>query len=170
MLSSRVMLSHYSDQPTFDLRPASYLQSAEFKPSGLWLSVDGAEDWPYWCGKEGFRLTALAYRHQFVLNDASRILMVTDTNGIDALSQGYGASAYSFGLDWSRLAREFGGLIIAPYQWERRLCSSSRWYYSWDCASGCIWDVSTVGYVGSEPFDVHAHVARLDAEWSSHAV
>jgi hypothetical protein len=31
-------------------------------------------------------------------------------------------------------------LLITPYIWSCRL--DFNWYYTWDCASGCFWDVS----------------------------
>ena len=43
-------------------------------------------------------------------------------------------------IDWRLVAEEWQGIVIAPYLWERRFDSDARWYYSWDCASGCIWD------------------------------
>lgn len=32
----------------------------------------------------------------------------------------------------------------APYQWECRLDRDTFWYYSWDCASACIWNLQAV--------------------------
>jgi hypothetical protein len=42
------------------------------------------------------------------------------------------------GIDWGRVAEQYHGIVIAPYQWSLRL--DLMWYYGWDCASGCIWD------------------------------
>lgn len=169
-----MILSHYNDadQWRFDVR--GYVQSLSSKPNGLWLSVDGPDDWPCWCHAEGFRLGAMAYRHVFELKPerADRVLHITDTLGVDMLTERLSkANAYGsrYDLDWPVLARKWSGIIIAPYQWRRRLDGGAQWYYGWDCASGCIWDVSAIRYVGSEPFDVVAHVARLEAE-ATHAV
>jgi len=46
---------------------------------------------------------------------------------------------------WGDLKQKYDGLIIAPYQWERRL--DLMWYYSWDCASGVIWNLDAVDTV-----------------------
>jgi hypothetical protein len=40
-------------------------------------------------------------------------------------------------------AEGWDGLEIAPYLHRMRL-SSFSWYYTWDCASGCIWNASRV--------------------------
>jgi hypothetical protein len=49
-----------------------------------------------------------------------------------------------FEIEWRKVAERFDGIIIAPYIWQRRLDLESSWYYSWDCASGCIWNASAV--------------------------
>ena len=46
-------------------------------------------------------------------------------------------------MDWGYLATQYQGLIIAPYLWDLRLFGPA-WYYGWDCASGCIWDLTAV--------------------------
>jgi hypothetical protein len=40
-------------------------------------------------------------------------------------------------IDWPRVARDYDGIEICPYQSKFRM--SSDWYYPWDVASGCIW-------------------------------
>lgn len=51
-------------------------------------------------------------------------------------------------IDWFQVVRNFPGIIIAPYLWERRNSNRSNWdscwYYGWDCASGCIWDLRCI--------------------------
>lgn len=41
-------------------------------------------------------------------------------------------------IDFKRLAKTHGAIEIAPYIWNKRL--ESMWYYTWDCASGCVWN------------------------------
>jgi hypothetical protein len=45
-------------------------------------------------------------------------------------------------IDWARIQEQYGGLIIAPYQWSVRL--DFLWYYGWDCASACLWDLTVI--------------------------
>lgn len=47
-------------------------------------------------------------------------------------------------FDWIDVASRYSGIEIAPYQWKRRIHPSTFWYYTWDCASGCIWDLSAI--------------------------
>jgi hypothetical protein len=46
------------------------------------------------------------------------------------------------GIDWVRVAAEYAGILIAPYQ--RPVRHEIMWYYTWDCASACIWDTSII--------------------------
>lgn len=47
-------------------------------------------------------------------------------------------------LDWRRIAEAHDGIVIAPYQFSRRL---TRWYCGWNCASGCIWRPEAVAEI-----------------------
>ena len=47
-------------------------------------------------------------------------------------------------IDWKKVKSKYQGIIIAPYQWSCRLNLDSNWYYGWDCASGCIWDLDCI--------------------------
>jgi hypothetical protein len=138
-------LIHYGKEPL----PAELVdRSAElvvhFKPSGLWVSVEGKDDWEDWCRAEGFQLDALRCRSEVVLRPKARILWVRAVKGIDGLTRELGRALCpggdpSLGIDWPQLGEKYDGIIIAPYQWCRRLHMGTAWYYSWDCASGCIW-------------------------------
>lgn len=120
------------------------------KPCGLWVSVEGNDDgWREWCATENFReeslLTAtpikLVERDQtLVLSGSLDLLRFTREYGVDTP---YGDKA----IDWREVAKSYKGIIIAPYCWEQRL--SLRWYYPWDCASGCFWDTSAI-VIGQE--------------------
>jgi len=73
---------------------------------------------------------------------------------IDLFTERYGKynrllAVYEKGREiaWSLVADEYQGIVIAPYVWSRRLCYGANWYYSWDCASGCVWDASAVAGV-----------------------
>jgi hypothetical protein len=112
----------------------------------LWVSVDGEYDWPWWCEAESFDIGS--FRHEVSLRPDANILVITTVNELDAFQRRYRASiaswAFSKGIDWERVARDHSGIVIAPYQWERRHDIKSSWYYGWDCASGCIWDLTAI--------------------------
>lgn len=149
-------LLHYSGKPLGDvlscgqdLRLASYA-----KPHGLWVSVEGSDDWPHWCQSEDFRVDSLRVVHEIVLGLDAKVLRLACVEELDAFAREFGAFdstipntmfAIGHAIDWPRVAQKYQGIIIAPYIWERRL--QAMWYYGWDCASGCIWDASAIASV-----------------------
>ena len=46
-------------------------------------------------------------------------------------------------IDWSSTYKNYDGIVIAPYQWNCRY-GDHIWYYTWDCASGCIWNIDAI--------------------------
>jgi len=53
-------------------------------------------------------------------------------------------------IDWEKVASEYAGIEICPCQWDLRMDSRANWYYSWDIASGCIWNPAgiSVNFIG----------------------
>jgi hypothetical protein len=149
-------LIHYSKEPLLKVESVPIkAHRPSHKPSGLWVSVEGPDDWKTWCQAENFNLDRLALAHRIELSDHAQILRIVDSAGIDRLTREYAlrhfpgseffaAGEFTYAMDWKRLARLWNGIIIAPYIWERRLEGGSDWYYAWDCASGCIWNASAV--------------------------
>jgi hypothetical protein len=56
----------------------------------------------------------------------------------------------TYEIDWYRVAEQYDGIIITPYIYERRLTEYTTWYYSWDCASGCIWNGKAIANITSK--------------------
>ncbi|RYE19920.1 MAG: hypothetical protein EOP45_11870 [Sphingobacteriaceae bacterium] len=57
----------------------------------------------------------------------------------------------SFGdieIDWTSLATDYDGILISPYQYCMRL--RYLWFGGWDCASGCIWNLSCIDSLKNE--------------------
>ena len=166
-------LIHYADRPvTFD-RERAYDQGEPYsgydKPVGLWVSVTGEDDWPSWCRGEEFGVDRLAVAHRVIVAPDANILTLTSTVGIDSLTARFAVQTEfdrqfhwrvneraKWPIDWRRVAAEFDGLIIAPYQWSRRY--THDWYYGWDCASGCIWSIDAIASV--EPVTLPAAGVR----------
>ena len=44
-------------------------------------------------------------------------------------------------IDWKKVASKYGGIEINPYQYDDAML---LWYYGWDIASGCVWNLSGV--------------------------
>jgi hypothetical protein len=45
-------------------------------------------------------------------------------------------------IDWMQVTSRYDGLLISPYQHSIRW--QYKWYYGFDCASGCIWNLSCI--------------------------
>lgn len=151
-------LSHYTKEPLIEIRSTEQPGTVEGcgsqpKPFGLWLSVDGEDDWAAWCRSEDFNLAGLGRRYRIYLKPDANILQLQSSADIFSFTEKYdkpvdygrhlGSRVGNY-IDWERLAQEYQGIVIAPYQWECRLHMQSNWYYSWDCASGCVWDANAI--------------------------
>jgi hypothetical protein len=137
-------LLHYSNEPLTSVH--SVEQRPHFKPCGLWVSVEGPDDWKSWCKDQpSFPLGQI--EHEVILAPGANILVISTPSELDDFAARYGnpeARTRLESMDWGRVARDYQGLIIAPYIWERRLSEHTFWYYAWDCASGCIWDAAAI--------------------------
>ncbi|WQY99783.1 hypothetical protein [Microbacterium phage MO526] len=150
-----MILSHYSPAPwTFD--PERTYDQAEFgngKPRGLWLSDDSDHGWKAWCESEEWNLGGLENVTTFTLAPGADVLHLASLAEIRAFTAEYaGHPAYLEKapdlarryIDWPRVAAEHDGILITPYQWGARLDRDTFWYYGWDCASGCFWNLRAV--------------------------
>lgn len=171
-------LIHYSDKYLTEIRDCDQKADSHAshigKPIGLWVSVDGEDDWFAWCRGEGYCLENLGYPTEIALAADANILIVSTPQGIEDLTEKFGdyptyaQTEYDrnlFGkgwIDWCAFGELFDGIIIAPYQWSHRLNNAARWYYSWDCASGCIWRARAVQSLTPLPF-VEAASRREEA-------
>lgn len=135
-------LSHFSPEIISTITPIEVVQEINHKPHGFWLSVDGEQDWRDWCEAEEFRLERLRFRHKIELASRAKILHISNPLELINFTNEYRGSHNSYTyriIDWNKVANQFDGIIIAPYQWEMRLDFDYGWYYTWDCASGCVW-------------------------------
>jgi len=136
-------LSHYSDHTA--VAPHACAQPAySMKPKGLWVSVDGPDDWAEWCRDNNFERGA----NRFKITVAEGPLILSTADDVRAFGRQYATkqdpSLSRLMLDWWRVAERWPGLIITPYQWSCRLDMDTSWYYGWDCASGCIWNPDVI--------------------------
>ena len=119
------------------------------KPNGLWLSDENTDwGWKAWCESEEFNLDGLIGITNFecdtsnwcVLSNVQKILKFTK----EYECQLYPGAIYHNSIDWNRIKKKYKGIVITPYQWKARLEPRTFWYYGWDCASACVWDLSTI--------------------------
>lgn len=151
-------LYHYSAKPftgPVECRQQDGPSYRTDKPWGLWVTTEGEDDWPSWCRMEGFNLDALEHRQRIVLSPVANLLWLRSVADIDQFTADYGVEATSDnwyrGIRWHDVAKDYPGILIAPYQWARRLDDGAGWYYSWDCASGCIWAPSAIAEIVAAP-------------------
>lgn len=152
-------LLHYTAKPLETIRSCDQTEvgtgSYYAKPRGLWLSVEGEQDWREWCEAESFGNIAAALCYDITLAPNARIRRIRTAGGIRRFTDRYGmdpfmgpmagrTQMFGMGVDWQRVSERYDGIIIAPYQWDCRYEELTRWYYGWDCASGCIWNARAI--------------------------
>lgn len=119
-------------------------QGVEPKPQGFWWGV--GRSWMEWCEQEDYHVGGFIYA--LAIED-STILRITNVAELDAFHDEfavrYRPTVSLWYIDWSEVAKQWDGIEIVPYLWQRRLGSpASDWYYGWDCASGVTWRPSVV--------------------------
>lgn len=151
--------SHWSDEPLGDLFPREQGTLPYFKPKGLWLSVDGADDWPAFCKKKVFRLDDFRHRAVVTLRPDANLIVLEDSPAMKGFTDLYqtplpGVPEWAvmdrMFIDWQAVAEDFDGIVIPTYLWGQRFDRSTGWYYGWDCASGCIWQPRAIADIHRE--------------------
>jgi len=151
-----MILSHWSASPLGALYPVEQ-HGSDLKPRGLWLSVDGEQDWPTWCRDNEFRDdNAFMHRAVITLKPDAEVLFLQCEREVLEFTERYGynplpghellADTGMF-IDWIRVAQEWHGLMVPTYLWSMRMHHRTSWYYGWDCASGCIWNPEAIDNV-----------------------
>lgn len=148
MMKNRLI--HYTDEK-FELdRNKSYKENNfKSKPGAFWFSVEGEYDWKWWCKAENFRLDYLKIQYEVILKKDAKILVLDDADEVIKFTEEnlYPKARFkddTYELDWEKISKKYQGIIISPYQWGLRLSIKTGWYYGWDCASGCIWDLNAI--------------------------
>jgi hypothetical protein len=140
-------LIHYSKEPLTEVKDAGSKICGVYKPGGLWVSVEGPDDWPAWCAAENFRSEEDFAWATEVTVIPELTLLLSSAEEIDIFTDRYvskDAPKYARTVNWDLVSNDWHGLIIAPYCWERRMTEHTFWYYGWDCASGVIWNKRAV--------------------------
>lgn len=145
-------LIHFSKEPLISVysRPHQPHGCGAFKTPGLWVSdEDSGYGWRQWCVDNDFSEVAsnfpLIHQTEIILADDVNILRIDSIEGIDRFTSNFVKQAdrrIEVDVDWEAVRALYQGVIISPYQWNRRL--DVMWYYGWDCASGVIWDAAAI--------------------------
>lgn len=142
-------LIHFAAEPMVEVWPVLQVSYGPDrfapKPKGLWVSDEDDYGWRQWCSDENFGTDRLAVAHEIELATDARVLTIDSPAGIDQFTQWYGdPGGDPYWIDWPAVASVHQGIVISPYIAARRMARGSRWYYPWDCASGCIWDSEAI--------------------------
>lgn len=139
------MRIHMSKKP-FELEQRTFNQKVTMKPFGFWYGF-GSEwiDWtrsemPEWVGK---------YIYSVDIGNTN-VLQIKTHMELMMFNREYQSNLSDTGhrrlegevIDWKKVADKYDGIEINPYQFEARY--QYLWYYGWDIASGCIWNLSGV--------------------------
>ena len=117
------------------------------KPTGLWLSDETDYGWSKWCAENNFGCLKHVYKCTIKtdkilhlknvpeLKSFTKQYPLAEIPGLESLlSEQY--------IDWAKVMDEYDGILISPYQWTVRL--SIMWYYCWDVASMCVWNLDAI--------------------------
>lgn len=141
-------LLHYTAEPFTLDRSRSYDEAHRIdKPRGLWVSVEGEDDWESWCRSEDFRPESLSHVTEVVLTADANVLVISNPDELRGLTARFPLDVGDLYPDWARIKSTYDGIIVAPYQWSCRLATEVTWYYTWDCASGCVWNLAAIDSV-----------------------
>lgn len=142
-------------------------QHITMKPEGFWVSDENADmGWKEWCVGQGFRTNRLTCVHDVTLAADARIVYLRNEQDILGFTEAFAVKDHlnnmlakggyrppdhgdyydgnGMFMDWPKVAQLYQGIVITPYIWRCRMAMNTFWYYPWDCASGCIWDVSAI--------------------------
>lgn len=164
---SSLRLSHFSKTPlklenlTYPSNKIYDLRGTYFdKPQGLWLSDESDYGWKSWCKENQFNLKNLKYQIEFDVSLEGILLLKTEKDMLSFTKEFSEGNPTLFalpnfkmqGIDWDKVKQKYHGIIITPYQGNVHFTLS--WYYGWDCASGCIWNLSNLTEVVSPKTNV----------------
>ena len=133
-----------SSEPWTTFKPALQVKPeyAGQKPKGLWYGC--GDSWIEWVkGEMPKKLEEANYLYEVKLGE--EIIQISNDDEFDNFQSEFGFSSLDeqVAINWKEIQeQEYNGIEICPYNWERRM--NTNWYYPWDVASGCIWNLSGV--------------------------
>jgi hypothetical protein len=147
--SRRIVMTNSSEfvPKSFEQKSASVsaMHTVFSKPTGTWYAR--GEEWMrFLLGEWQSALTK--YSHAFMIDiDYTSMLRINTEKKMDEFEKRWVnqiEGSYLYGIDWTEVAKQYKGIEIIPYFWNYRHQSKGNWYYTWDIASGCIWDASAI--------------------------
>lgn len=123
-----------------------YKQSIEMKPRGFWYGFGTAwidwckSDMPHWVGEYIYTVD-VGNSNILKINSMLELIEFTKQYEKDKYPALPFIGRHDF-IDWVSVSDKYDGIEITPYQWHARF--DYMWYYGWDVASGCIWNLKNV--------------------------
>lgn len=144
-------LVHFSEY-ALELNDQEYLQrDHNVKPRGLWVSVENNKySWSRWCISEQFQLDGLKSKSRIYLKNNADILWLQTFKHLTDFTEEFCVEIFPnspmmhSNIKWQEVSKICDSIIISPYNWTARLHDLTFWYYGWDCASGCIWNLDAI--------------------------
>ena len=134
--------------------------SSSMKPSGFWYACYSS--WYNWTQENDMFIGK--YIHKINITPGSlRSLNTKDNNGLlvinnvddlllfdkrykETIAWYYPFDKKRSRIDWKKVSQDYGGIEICPYLGDRLIKEGKwrrlEWYWSWDVASGCIWNTT----------------------------
>ena len=143
--------NHICNQKNININfKKKYKNKIGFKPEGLWYSCYNS--WLNWILENDMDWKHGNYIHKInlkskILTDinhknSNKLLVIKNIKDLDKLNTEYGIKGKHQYLDWQKISQDYAGIEICPYLKEIRF--TYNWYYTFDVASGCIWNLSAL--------------------------
>ena len=126
-----------------------YIQKQTYKPEGFWFSCNNS--WVEWFEENmNSRITKYIYEVKLFNNiktdlanpDKNKLLVIKNMKELDDFHNKYFVKNKHELIDWKKVSRDYGGIEICPYMQKYRF--KYNWYYTFDVASGCIWNLEPI--------------------------
>lgn len=127
---------HMSQKP-MTLEQKKYTQKKGPKPWGFWYAI--GQEWVEWVK---FEMPQWHGQYNYDVNlGSANLLIIENSCELENFHKEYASGEFS-SVNWSSVAEKYDGIEIDPYQWKYR--HQYFWYYGWDVASGCVWNLEKV--------------------------
>lgn len=142
---------HLAQRPLKFKKNKKYKQQKTLKPEGFWYAIDNA--WIEWCRSE-MPEWEHEYLYEIILGPKTNLLYISNYKELIEFTNDYQVKTpepfigrcVNYNINWPLVAFKYDGIEINPYIYEARF--KLLWYYGWDVASGCIWNLRDVTMQG----------------------
>ena len=145
--------SHMTKRKALSLRKSYKQSDEEFKPVGLWYSLD--DEWAEWCWCS-MPQWITKYSHYLEV-DLSRILVIETPEDLQKFEDEFSIQIRQSrfrSLNWKSVAEKYSGIEIRNYHQLKSHRDASYlarlWFYGWDISGGCVWDLSCIKTIRTE--------------------